>query len=432
MIAGFHDKKYYIPVLFFWVSVLNLPRLSFIMSSQGTASKLRFDDFFAPFALIYIFMRGKELIILLGKRLSVIMSCWIVFILFLTPINAVAGNYPMWICTIFALKEVQYIVYLCFFIVFAARNPRYAAFSFLIASVPLYAYALFQFLQGRFMGYYGIKFIFEEGKPAPSEIGAIAAFLFICALSVLLNKKKLLKGKKILLNISVYLATITAFLIVVSTLSRSSIIGALGAALFLILVKLVQGLRNPLIMIRAAIIIILIFISILIFQQTSLFEQFCGRFSQLTYKALPGRMYWWQFLINYQFSNPGYNLPSIFFGLGLGSPNVFMGEPDTLTLGVDNQYVRRLFEVGIIGSLLWFIFLGAIGMKILRNAKNTEYKMFFKDLTFGLLIVTAIASVGLEILQVIRIATNFYALIGSILGLSYAVSMNVEAKKRWV
>lgn len=405
-----------------------MPRVFSGEDFSGFLSKIRIEDFFAPIWIVYLLRRRKEATGIIGSFMLGMLLWWIFFIIIFTFTNSIVRDYPLWGGIAFAGKEIQFLLYFCFFAVFARRNPKAAILSFTICPVPIFVYALWQCYQGDYnRGYYGIQFPFEVGGFASSEIGAISAILFVSYFVIMMNRKRVLAEMGKFLNAGIYPYTLLAFLVLMLTISKSNIIGALAAVLILTLLRTLQTKFSPLSIALPAIIMIAAFF---IIQAIPLYEIILGRFMVLLSYSVPDRMGGWAMLLDYQFRDLFYDPFAVLVGFGLSSPGFLTeGVYYGLNLGVDSQYIRRLFEVGVIGTTIWLGLLLSIGIRIIKNTKGTVYYSFFRDLVIGLYILVIVASFGLELLQVIRIASTFYALMGSLLGLSFIVLKHSHKEK---
>jgi hypothetical protein len=281
---------------------------------------------------------------------------------------------------------------------------------------------LWQLATGEFVGYYGVKILFEGSgaEGSPSESGGILALLFVCSFAVLLNRRAVFATENTRNKLFLYPLTGIFFLLLVVTISRSNIIGALVAVGLLALPRLWRGAGHALPLFLA---LLACGAGAWYLSSTPLYDAVATRFTALGDSALDIRMENWKVLVDYQFQHWAEDPLSIAFGFGLSSPStLFPSTTSLVTLGVDNQYIRRVFEVGLIGTMIWFRFLASAARKILRNVRGTRFAALFRDAVLGIFAIVLIASGGLEVLQVIRIASVFYALLGVLLGLSAACS----------
>lgn len=422
------EKKYYIFVFLFWLLIFVSPRGLLWGDSLVFSTKIRIEDFFIPVWVAYLINRRREVFHIIGSYMIVMIIMWVFFIVIFSFINSTLRDYPLLNGLIFVGKEMQFILYLCFFAVFASRNPKFAIVSFIICTIPIFLYSFWQYYQGDYKGYYGIQFPWEVGGgAASSEIGAIAAILFVTAFVIMLNRERILAEMGHFFNFGIYPITLFALLIVVLTISKSNIIGALAAISVILLLRVVSKKMGLISIVIPAIVIIAAFF---IIESNPIFQLILGRFMVLLNFSIPDRVGSWQMLISYQFKDMIYDPAAAIVGFGLSSAGFIMGgKYYSLSLGVDNQYVRRLFEVGILGTIIWIVLIASIGKGIINNTKGTVYYTFFKEFVMGLFILLIFASIGLEVLQVIRIASVFYALMGILLGFSFIVLKNSRKEK---
>jgi hypothetical protein len=96
-------------------------------------------------------------------------------------------------------------------------------------------------------------------------------------------------------------------------------------------------------------------------------------------------------------------------GRGRGSLNVEEGRFQSWTMMGDNQYVRNIFELGIIGSTLWILMLGWVGMLLWPFPRL--FWLYAAVLTGYLL-----AGFGGEVFQLSRSGPAFWTVVGVLLG----------------
>lgn len=427
-VSNLKDRKYYILVFLFWVALFLLPRAFFWEESPGTLSKMRFEDLLAPLWIIYLLTRKNELFKIFGLRILGFLCAWGTFVFLFTFVNSIFRGYPILVGFVFAGKELQYILYMSFFAVFAARNTGPVIKVVLIPAILSLVYPLWELCSGEYTGYYGTKFSLEEGIYASSEIGAISAISLLCYFSIMLNKKQLVPYMHKWLRVGIYPLSGIGLLVLASTVSKSSIIAGGVTIVVITFVKALRSRLNPLYLLFP---IIIITISFFILQQLPIYEAVEDRFTSLIYYGFPDREESWKGLLNSQVRYFSYDPWAILTGLGLGSPNFLYFEGKSgFSLCTDSQYVRRLFEVGALGSLLWVGLLACIGIRIIKNVKGTQYYSVFSDLVLGIFMTVSIISVGLEVLQLIRVASIFYALMGILLGISFVASKQAIYENR--
>ncbi len=124
----------------------------------------------------------------------------------------------------------------------------------------------------------------------------------------------------------------------------------------------------------------------------------------------PDRVIKWVAMFDFQRDNPwtfltgaGFNSPNQYV-LYRFSPVIELGN----VLAVDNGYVRRLFEVGIIGAGLYFLFLFRLAW--------TTWSTRFGSIAIGGVVSMLTIAVAIESFQVTQTAVAFFLLMGCVLG----------------
>ncbi len=111
---------------------------------------------------------------------------------------------------------------------------------------------------------------------------------------------------------------------------------------------------------------------------------------------------------------------AVLVGWGLGSVNFIVEDFRELglILLVDNQFARRFFEVGILGSICWGMLWFAIAARIVGASRTKPAHNLIKDSVLAVVTVMCVLSLGMEAFQLIRPASTFHALMGLLMGLS--------------
>ncbi len=414
------DTAAALSVVVFWGGLFAAPRLLGLLQAQGdtdsAAGKLQIQDILFPFFLAYIYVNRRTVRTILGPTLIRISIIWGVFCLVQAGLSSPLRHYPPLAAAAFAGKELQYLVSMAFFAAFAARRLRFTVVSCAVVLLPVFGFATYQVIIGNLTGYYGVGLPFEAGVAAPSEVGAVASIMFVCGLSCVLNIG-ILFGRAKRIRLIGALASLAlcalAAVVLLGSISRSNIIGAVVASFVVILVRVCRGELSFSYFLPVAIAISLAGIM----DQNPVLSRLTGRFAVITSNSLPTRAENWRALMEYQLRDHADDFVGTLFGFGLGSPNFLLGNQSKgFTLGVDSQYVRRLFEVGLVGSLLWFLLLAAAAYRVLRQGDRSPYGKLTRDVCIGLFVLLSVVCIGLEALQVVRIATLSYAIIGSLLG----------------
>jgi O-antigen ligase len=413
------DKRYYLFALLLWCGIFMSPRIS-TSDIFGLLARLRFEDFLLPILALYVLVRRNDLRTIVGPAVWQLMGFWVVYILSFTLINLAVCGIPAWVGLAFTGKEIQYLLYFCFFAIFTARNHKWAVYSFIMAVAPLYLNILWQFATGRFAGYYG--FVSLPWESSVSQSGAVLAMLFVFTAAVLLNKPKTLAKRLGRTNTVFYLAAVVAFAALVLTLSRTSIIAGITAfgALLAIRVWKVRLNLTPLLVLAAVMGATAWFAC----KQLPVYDAVMNRFVHLTDSAFD-RMDKCTMVLSHQRND----LLALLGGFGLGSVNFIIEDFKDfgLILLVDNQFVRRFFELGILGTLLWAALWISIAMRIVAKARGSQHYSLIRDSVLGILVVMLVLSMGMEAFQLVRPASTFHALMGLLLGLSLTKSKSKAA-----
>jgi hypothetical protein len=410
------DKKYYAFVLLLWCGIFMSPRIS-SGDIFGFLARLRYEDFLIPVLVRYLSARRRELRRIIGPSAWKAVCFWVLYILSFTSINIRTVGVPAWVGAAFAGKELQYILYFLFFSVFASQNSKWTIQCFAFAIMPLYLYILWQFSTGQFSGYYG--FISLPWESGVSQSGAVLAILFICAVALLLNKKNTFGNRSPWINPLLYFVVVVTFGTLVLTLSRTSIIAGIAAFAALISVRIWRARLN-----LAPFLMLLVIAAAAVWiacRQLPLYEIVMNRFSYIKGSGFD-RLEKCAMVLSYQAGD----MLALLGGFGLGSVNFIVKDFSDfgLLLAVGNQFVRRFFELGFLGTFLWLTLWGCVAARILVKARAGRYHSAIKDSLFGVFIVMLVMSMGMEAFQLVRPASTFYALMGVLLGLASASSQN--------
>lgn len=416
------ESFYYVFVLLFWFSALILPRPFLNLHEVPLLSKLRFEDMLVPIWLAYLLVRWRSFRKIAGRFALVAMVLWASYAWTVSLLNAVGRGYPVWAGAAFAAKELEYLLIVGALSVFAARNGKRAMTGIVVASLPVYAVALWQVRNARYLGYYGLAFPFEIDAPATIEAGVISALLFVVLYAVALNARSVRLFGSPFRRLGLYLVVGVTFVMFLLTLSRSGIIGGISAAVLLTARRLLLPGGRAIRVVPALLGLVL---GAVVLSGSPLSDKLVSRFVLMFDYAIADRFEGWSAVLAVQLDGFVQDPFAVAAGLGLGSPGFLLPERfHGLTLGVDNQFVRRMFEVGVVGSSLWLLVLLAIGRRTVSCARKSTSSGLFRDLTYGLFCTVLVASLGGEVLQVARIGAVFYGLAGSLLGLSYSASLS--------
>lgn len=374
----------------------------FISSNLFSLSSLRIQDIGIVIALIF----SKPLINMIkeDKFLKRICLLALLYFFYLLLTNLIfIPVYELWYRFIFyILKEVEFFIIfiLTIYILREIKSNKLYILIKLFIFINL-IYGCYQVGTGN-IAYYGIGSLVS---PAPSVSGNIYFISFLITFYFFKVERR-----KYLLLFSILLFVLTLF-----TVSKTYIILAI---LFLILlftiyiilkvinIRFSDSLNFKKIFISTFFVIIsLLFFLVLInfnfqsYTSNNLFLEKIGNRmtlidSSASYRANKTQAYYYTFIDN--------DLRVLFFGSGKGiTEQVY----NTYTLGVDNQYIRALIEMGIIGLFLWLIVIFTIIFNIKGNNSSIEKRFFL-----SLLGCYLAAGLGTEIFQTIQPGTSFWFL----------------------
>ena len=309
---------------------------------------------------------------------------------------------------LYLIKEIQYFLYFfVFYYLSVTGSFEEKAFRWIrYLSVLTMLWGIFQLLSGSAYGYYGIGII---SSTAPSHSGVM--FLFITIFFIFDMERTKIKRHKWWCAI----AAITSSLLTVATISRVSIVVMVTTWILYFLISLVNR------RITAKRVIFSIYLIALgspfsYFLLGSMAQRIIDRLNR-TSTGADIRMEHWERFIGSSGSL------GLWFGNGKGFMQVITG---TLTLGADNQYVRNILEIGVVGTLIWLLipmFLLFFAFK--RRKSNYEYSLLLTLLTAGFLTLGITHEVFLVSIQ----ASLFWIFVGIALGKMNRDTVTVESKE---
>ncbi|MDZ5711314.1 O-antigen ligase family protein [Jeotgalibacillus haloalkalitolerans] len=319
---------------------------------------------------------------------------YIFFIALITTIRYFFGEIEI-ISFFFILKEIEFFIFfiLSYSVGRMLSNGKIAIYVNIII-IPSLVWGALQVILG-IKAHYGIGGI---GNEAPSISGMSFGVISFIYLYLWLNNKI----KK--LSIIYFCLYITSSLFVILTVSRGAILAMLCANIFFWGALFVfKNESSKLKYILSSISIILI-ITILnyFFDFIYLFNTVIERFSRIDQSS------------NIRFNNWGYLLQhndslGWIVGMGKSFPNVITGSS---YLQVDNQYIRNIIEMGLIGSVIWFILIFSFIYTVFRANKKV---ITIIAITFTLLFL--VYSMVSEAFQVSRISLLYWAFTGLLIGI---------------
>lgn len=321
------------------------------------------------------------------------------FYLILTNLIYIPLNGLWYRFILYVLKEIE------FFIIFILTiyNLRGIRNNKIIKLIKIFIiiniiYGFYQVVTGS-IAHYGIGTLVS---PAPSVSGNVYFLSFVIFLYFYYIERK-----KYLLILSALL-----YILILCTVSRTYII---ISTLFMILIIIIPFIRKYLninldrINLRKIIIfifsIIIVLIALLItinlndkpdVSNTIFVKKIVHRMTNFEnsadYRAYKSQIYYNTFVND--------DLRIILFGSGKG---ITEQVNNTYTLGVDNQYIRSLIEMGFLGIIFWTNMIIGIFFNIKSNDKKIEKNFFISFLSCYLL-----AGVGTELFQTIHPGTSFW------------------------
>ncbi|QSF42310.1 hypothetical protein [Priestia megaterium] len=334
------------------------------------------------------------------KNLSLL---FILYLFYIVITNLIfVSVYDLWFRHIFyILKEFEFflIFLLTVYIMKSDKNNKFTLIIKLLLLLNL-LYGFFQVAIGE-VSYYGIGSLIS---PAPSVSGNV---YFICSI-IMFYFYKVEKKQYILI------ATILFIILTFFTVSRTYIISTIlfffiyYSIIFIFKGKKTFKTKNIII---SAFLISIIALSILIninlnvnnskyLSNTTFISQIVNRMTNLDHsadvRANKTAFYYKTFIDD--------DVNVILFGKGKGITEQTF---NMTTLAVDNQYMRALIEMGIIGTILWMVVILYIptGLRVSNN-------LIEKSLFLALLGCYLAAAIGTELFQTVRPGTAFWFLTG--------------------
>jgi hypothetical protein len=356
---------------------------------------LFFEDiliFISTFSLFF-YMANKNNEI--NRNLTVkLWYFYILFIALITAIRYVFGEIKI-ISFFFILKEIEFFIFfiLSYSVGRMLSNRKIAIYVNLII-IPSLVWGVLQIILG-IKAHYGIGGV---GNEAPSISGMSFGVISFIYLYFWLNNKI----KK--LSIIYFCFYIISSFLVVLTVSRGAILAMLCANFFFWSALFVfRNESSKLKYIFSSISIVLISAILnYFFNFIYLFNTVIERFSRIDQSS------------NIRFNNWGYLLQhndslGWIVGMGKSFPNVITGSS---YLQVDNQYIRNIIEMGIIGSFIWFILIFSFIYTVYRADKKV---ITIIAITFSFFFL--VYSMVSEAFQVSRISLLYWAFTGLLIGI---------------
>ncbi len=355
---------------------------------------LHIADVLFPMACWIVLMRLHVAIRALGRPLFTAGLAWVFF-------SATAGLSGYLVTGLFAgsevlagmafaLKEMEFVTFLFVSAIVGYLRPALFIRTLVVAGILLSLWLIIELNAPS--GYYFVGLPFEKG---PSQTGAVFALmgaaLVVAPMAVGLNR-----GHRFYQALGVMMLVGS-----VLSLSRSAFLGVALSA-----IVIVAGYRSRILFPLALTLTLFIVVGYILSSSSedALRELIYLRWTDVDLHA-GYRLDKWEDLFRFLFANP-LLLP---FGAGLGSPNyLVLGRDLGLLLAVDSAFVRRLFEVGIIGSVVFAIFL--VVMCRVTTSRGSQFAVM------SLLAIMLGSGITLESFQVSQTALLFYGLVGAFIG----------------
>jgi len=403
-----HTRLSYIVIFMTILSVFISPRIYFELYT------FRLEDIIFPIMLF-------SLLLLMMNKVSMpkdVVYLWLTYLFYSVVVSIYTYYVYSDIRVLFYLgKEAQFFIVFLFLYIWLLSGDNSSIKVLYVERVVkllIYAnliYGWFQILSRNYFGYYGIASL---GEQASAASGATYFACLVFATYFLLKQYSL-----------VHLILFTAsFTCVFASISRS-FIGASLIFLFTVvlfelypLLKRKTSIKNA---IYFVIFLLLLFITYGVYYET---------YTQIAYRVLNRlevdkvindfllvRFNNWK--IHYQLISDGY---TFVFGAGKSYPEIVANSNQ---LYIDNQYLRNLIEIGLIGLLLWLAKLWVL----YRNFSKYSRIIFPKRVFYGLITGYLYAGVFLEVFQTARSGFFFWFIAGFLLASCYIMEYKGECQK---
>ncbi|HSV74206.1 MAG TPA: hypothetical protein VLH79_10640 [Chthonomonadales bacterium] len=404
----------------YWAVIYAAPRP--FGHEEGPLGRVRVEDLLFPFVLAYVLRNLGRVRALLGGKLAFAMLVWLSWAFLTTVLNAVFRGFPIPITLAFFGKELQYCVFLAAMAIWASISPRAAVGPLAAMAVVVIAGMAYQVVTLRFLGYYGVALPFDMVVPggvaaSPSENGSLCALLVVGSFALAVNHRAWHVKWRWALP-AVYGAVAGSIAAVLLVGSRSGIAGAFGALAAVVLWRALTLRIRPGALAAYGVIAVVVAVMLTV---TGWGELAARRFGPGAREvAVTQRVQNWLEVYDSQTQDAEARPWSLVVGLGLASPNLVVpSQMGSMTLNVDNQYVRRLFEVGLGGAAVWMVVLGLVARRTFALSRRSPKRFLLIDAMVGALTAAALIGMGLEVLQVARSSAAFYGFMGLLLGTAY-------------
>ena len=394
-------------LVFVFVTIIAVAgaRLSNGASLEGFLRSVQLIDLALPYLAAMILLHFATIAGIIGRRA---INAGFLFLLF-AGFSSVVGHFVVdgapgigvvGISVLFFVKEIEFVLVLGFAALVAFDHPVMALRTLMVACVFLALWGIKEFIFPT--GFYYIGLPFEAG---PSQTGAVYA-IFVFVWCVIVARRWPTAGRMFRYGVA---PTIFILLIAgnLGSLSRTGQAGLVAG----LAVMLLARARNWPITIVVAPLLYLVYVLAFTDGQSVLDLGLANRWSGAA-DNFPDRVIKWVAMVDFQRDHP----LSFVTGCGFNSPNpyVLYQFANVIDLGnvlaVDNGYVRRLFEIGIIGTALYFLFLGRMFLALW----TTRYA----SIAAGTFVAMMTIAMAIESFQVTQTAIAFFLFCGVTLGLS--------------
>lgn len=394
-------------LVFVFVTIIAVAgaRLSNGASLEGFLRSVQLIDLALPYLAAMILFHFATIAGIIGRRA---INAGFLFLLF-AGFSSVVGHFVVdgapgigvvGISALFFVKEIEFVLVLGFAALVAFDHPVMALRTLMVACVFLALWGIKEFIFPT--GFYYIGLPFEAG---PSQTGAVYA-IFVFVWCVIVSRRWPTAGRVFRYGV----APAIFILLIAGNLGSLSRTGQAGLVAGLAVMLLARA-RNWPITIVVAPLLYLVYVLAFTDGQSVLDFGLANRWSGAA-DNFPDRVVKWVAMIDFQRDNP----LSFFTGCGFNSPNpyVLYQFSNVIDLGnvlaVDNGYVRRLFEIGIIGTALYFLFLGRMFLALWATR--------YSSIAAGTFVAMATIAMAIESFQVTQTAIAFFLFCGVTLGLS--------------
>ena len=293
-------------------------------------------DFIFLFISIVLLLRNRNYFYNFFTRKRYLVYLFIPIFGFLSSTLFLSGENYLLLSFLFAIRDLEIVLIFFMSLYIFQRSSEGVNKIFQIYSILTLAYFAYDISIGG-TGFYYVGQPLEKGS---AQVG-IVSMLITSFYFLTLQRRKAYTG-----NLCI---SITWFLISALTFSRTALLGYFGFIIFFIMRK--KNYKNTVI---TLLIIILIYVAL--YMSLNFFEYLLSRFDKI-HLVFGDRLEKVMQLITKSVESKY----ALFFGHGYNSPNeLVLGSNLGTTLSVDNGFVRRIFEVGLVGLLCQLIFIFGI------------------------------------------------------------------------